>query len=185
MPISVQDFRRSVGYYDSLSNKGISDKSTQDKLNNISALQTGKVPQKFGFLTILALLGVVSSTFFQRNSRDLHSVSSDDFGKGKENYNVTVYQSDGETQSVYKYDAMAYLNFVSPFSSMPSVLSERQLQDIPDAISLRQIGGEVGDFLCLRFNELFNVLHRYDPLIFSVAEPAEQQHLHPRIQLSS
>ncbi|QZN96556.1 hypothetical protein [Symbiopectobacterium purcellii] len=170
MPISAQDFRRVNGDYDSRVKENVTDKSIQKQLNRIASSQSGKVPQQFGFLTILALLGFISDTYVLRNDRQLDFHADTNGSCVKRNMKaVTVTDNVTDFRRVNNI----YLGVVSSDdSSLLKDLHHHRMQDYSCTMSLVQTRECFDNFIRMSVEKISHALRYYDPLVFPGADAA-------------
>ncbi|MCW2486631.1 hypothetical protein J5069_12085 [Candidatus Symbiopectobacterium sp. NZEC127] len=167
MPISAQDFRRSAGCYDDKMQGYVADSIIQQRLNRISASQTRKLPQQFGWMTLLALLSVVSNNTLRRHvSERFFSDSEYCRKRGEENNPAASYNVTGNIKNVFPNDVTLCDKFDSHYSSTTIVPPLNPQQLMHGSSSLRQTRKSIEDFLPFSFYSFADAFRRYDPLSF-------------------
>lgn len=174
MPISTQCFRQNIGCHDAREKGIVTDKIIQRELNNIAASQAGKVPQKLGWMTVLALLSVVSNSTWRSGFSEPHISSSDYNDENDRQDNKDVGSKTANVSSLvgFRHNIRLCQGFDTHFSSTDITSLEYKTEINLDLVSLRQAGKAI--FHSLKFNacRLSKLLNNYDVLVFPGAEAA-------------
>lgn len=169
MPLSVFDYKRSVGEFEHRTKNYIPDYRIQKKLNNIARYHETHLPQASGWVSTLLLTGILSNLSCGRNSSEKTEYTTPDQKAYAENTAVAPMLKNVTRLSSDQYEPMQNI-FVPRLLSHTTVSFPEKLSVThDDKLSFLQTMQYAKTVFLARIDSLLTLANWYDPLIFPAA----------------
>ncbi|MCW2475190.1 hypothetical protein [Candidatus Symbiopectobacterium sp. NZEC151] len=173
MPVNIQQYRRGIGRFECRRRDYMTQYTVQKKLNLLSELQSTKLPTKFSCMSMLAMMGVLSSLSRGENSVD--EIPQKSVGKYQVNHvdggvSHQIRFVDKQPYSAYKnrLSQMIYNEFCSS-SPVPHGVTEKKQNTL---FPMGNLQDSIIDSMNQAVKSLSGFINYYDPLRFPAADAA-------------